>query len=279
VIVVHEASEGRVIVLDSLSHFDVRICARDVVVTGSFAGPLAFGFALECGVRGLVAHAAGVGLDSAGIAGLAFAERFALPATAVETMSARLGDGRSVHDEGVVAYVNTEAAGLDVHAGMPASVAARRLLAAPPGRGAPGLVLVDRGQRIVRESGGGRVVLMGSTSFATAANRQDVLCVGSHGGRVNALPLLAVCPRGVIFNDGGLARDRSGIGALKLLDEAGVAAAAVDAMTARIGDPLSTWETGVLSAANQTAARRRVAAGLPARAAADLMLGLSAAVP
>ena len=117
-------------------------------------------------------------------------------------------------------------------------------------------------------------MLMGSTSFATAANRQDVLCVGSHGGRVNALPLLAVCPRGVIFNDGGLARDRSGVGALRLLDEAGVAAAAVDTMTARIGDPLSTWETGVLSAVNQAAARRGVASGQSARGVADLLLGL-----
>ncbi|MGH7335559.1 MAG: hypothetical protein ACREKS_22995 [Candidatus Rokuibacteriota bacterium] len=278
-IVVHEASEGRVVVLDSLSRCDERITARDVVVTGSFAGPLAFGFALEGGVRALVAHAAGVGLDGAGIAGLAFAARFALPATAVDTMSARLGDGRSVHDDGVVAFVNAEAEGLDVCAGMPASLAARRLLAAPPGRVTPGLVLVDRSQRIVRESGGRRLVLMGSTSFATAANRQDVLCVGSHGGRVNALPLLAVCPRGVIFNDGGLARDRSGIGGLRLLDEAGVAAAAVDTMTARIGDPLSTWDTGVLSAVNQTAARRRLTSGQAARVAADLMLGLPAGAP
>jgi hypothetical protein len=138
----------------------------------------------------------------------------------------------------------------------------------------PGVGFVDRSQRIVRENGECRVVLMGSTSFATAANRQDVLCVGSHGGGVNALPLLAVCPRGVIFNDGGFARERSGLGALRLLDEAGVAAATVDTMTARIGDPLSTWETGVLSAVNQAAARRRVASGQPARRAADLMLGL-----
>jgi hypothetical protein len=190
-------------------------------------------------------------------------------------MSARLGDGRSVHDDGVVAFMNAEAEGLDVHAGMPAFAAARRLLAAPPGRMTPGLRLVDRSQRIVRESGGRRVVLMGSTSFATAANREDVLCVGSHGGRANALPLLAVCPRGVIFNDGGLARDRSGVGALRILDEAGVAAATVDAMTARIGDPLSTWETGVLSAVNHTATRRGLAPGQPARVAADILLGLA----
>jgi hypothetical protein len=274
VIVVHEASEGRVVVLDSLTHCDERLSTLDVVVTGSFAGSLALGFALECGVRAVVAHAAGVGLDGAGIAGLAYAARYALPATAVETMSARLGDGRSVHDDGVIAFVNALAESLDVRAGMPAALAARRLLAAPPGRVASGLGLVDRSQRIVRENGGRRVVLMGSTSFVTAANRQDVLCVGSHGGRVNALPLLAVCPRGVIFNDGGLARDRSGLGALRLLDEAGVAAATVDAMTARIGDPLSTWETGVLSGVNQTAARHSVTRGQLARRAADLMLGL-----
>ena len=118
---------------------------------------------------------------------------------------------------------------------------------------------------------------MGSTSFANAAHRQDVLCVGSHGGRVNALPLLAVCPRGVIFNDGGLARDRSGVGALRLLDEAGVAAAAVDAMTARIGDPRSTWETGVLSAVNRTGSPAPAAGGQSARAAAaGLLLGVNA---
>jgi hypothetical protein len=175
--------------------------------------------------------------------------------------------------------MNAAAEGLDVQVGMPAALVARRLLAAPPGRVTPGLGLVDRSQRVVRESGGRRVVLMGSTSFATAANRQDVLCVGSHGGRVNALPLLAVCPRGVIFNDGGLARDRSGLGALRLLDEAGVAAATVDALTARIGDPLSTWETGMLSAVNLTATRRRVAPGQPTRVAADLMLALPTGGP
>jgi hypothetical protein len=279
VIVVHEAPEGRVIILDSLSHCDEGIFPSDVVVTGSFAGRLAFGFAFERGVRAIVAHAAGVGLDGAGIAGLALAEQFGAPAAAVETMSARLGDGRSVHDDGVIAHVNGRAEALGVHAGMRAAEAARHLLAASPGRVAPGRGLVDRAQRVVLESGGGRVVLMGSTSFATAANRQDVLCVGSHGGRVNALPLLAVCPRGVISNDGGLARDGSGIGGLRLLDEAGVAAAAVGAMTARIGEAASTWETGIVSAVNQRAARRRVASGQSARAAASLMLGLHAGVP
>ncbi|MGH7730138.1 MAG: hypothetical protein ACRENJ_02705, partial [Candidatus Eiseniibacteriota bacterium] len=203
--------------LDSLSHCDGRITPRDVLVAGSFAGPLAFGFALEWGVRGLVAHEAGVGLDRAGIAGLSLADRFAVPAAAVETMSACLGDGPSVYGDGVVAHVNDDAESLGIAPGMPASVAARRLLDAPLGRVVPGLTLVDRSHRVV-EAAGGRVVLMGSTSFVTPANVDDVLCVGSHGGRVNAQPLLSCRPRGVIFNDGGRARDQSGIGALAVLD-------------------------------------------------------------
>lgn len=274
-IVVHETPEGRVIILDSLTQCDERITPRDVIVTGSFAGRLAFGFALEHGVRAIVAHAAGVGLESAGIAGLEVAGRLGVPAAAVETMSARLGDARSVHADGVIGHVNAAAEDLGVRPGMSAGEASRLLLAAPPGQPAPGLGLIDRTQRVVLEGGSGRVVLMASTSFATAAHRQDVLCVGSHGGRVNALPLLAVCPRGVISNDGGLARERSGIGGLNLLDEAGVAAAAVDAMTARIGDAASTWQTGIISAVNRTAARRRVVAGQSARAAAGLLLGVS----
>ena len=87
---------ARIVVLDSLTHCDARVTTRDVVVAGSFAGALAFGFALERGVRGLIAHAAGVGRDGAGISGLPVADRLGVPAAAVETGSARLGDGWSV---------------------------------------------------------------------------------------------------------------------------------------------------------------------------------------
>ncbi len=113
---------------------------------------------------------------------------------------------------------------------------------------------------------------MGSTSFAVATNHHDVLCVGSHAGLVNAGPLRAVRPRGVVFNDGGRARRDSGISALPALDALGVAAAAVAAMSARIGDAVSTWETGIVSALNETARRCGVAIGQPARDAAVLML-------
>jgi hypothetical protein len=261
----------RVVVLDSLTHCDARVTTRDVVVSGSFAGALAFGFALERGVRGLVAHAAGVGRDAAGISGLSLADGFGIPAAAVETTSARLGDGWSVWRDGVVAHVNARAAGLGVFTAQPAAAAARAMLSAPPGAASP-VPLVDRRPRVVAAVDGRRVVLVDSMSFAEAEHARDVLCAGSHGGRVNVERLLSVRPRGALFNDGGGARDASGVSGLAVLDTAGVAAACVGAMSARIGDPASTYADGVVSAVNQTARRAGVEVGQPAAEAARRML-------
>jgi hypothetical protein len=264
-------ASGRIVVLDSLTHCDERVTVRDVVVAGSFAGALAFGFALERGVRGLVAHAAGVGREAAGISGLPVAERHGIPAAAVDTHSARLGDGWSVWSDGVIAHANVRASALGVEPKQPAAAAARAMLAAPAGT-ASAAPLVDRRPRVAAETGGGRVVLVDSMSFAGPEHRGDVLCAGSHGGRVNVERLLVVRPRGALFNDGGGARDASGVSGLAALDAVGVAGACVDAMSARIGDPASTYADGVVSAVNETARRRGVAVGQPAAEAARRML-------
>jgi hypothetical protein len=131
---------------------------------------------------------------------------------------------------------------------------------------------VDRRQRVVFEAPGGSIVLVDSMLFAGPANRHDVMCCGSHGGRVNMARALEIRPRGALFSDGGGARDGSGVNGLALLDAADVAAAAVDALRARIGDPASTWADGVISALNDRARRAGVAVGQPAAAAAKMML-------
>jgi hypothetical protein len=51
-----------------------------------------------------------------------------------------------------------------------------------------------------------------------------------------------------------------------------VAGAAVDVMSARIGDGRSTWQHGVISAANARAAWAGVVVGEPARVAARRIL-------
>jgi len=269
--VFHEDARGRVVVVDSVTHCDERTTGRDVVVAGSFAGALSLRLVLPFGLRGLVAHEAGVGKDAAGISALPLGDALGVPVVAVATMSARLGDGRSVLADGVVSHANAAARALGAAPGMPAAEAGRRLLDAPPGRPRPAAA-VEAAGRVALTTPHGDVVLLASASLATAANARDVLCVGSHGGRVNARPLLAVRPRGVISNDGGMARDASGADGLPVLDEAGVAAATVAADSARIGEAESTWETGVISAVNARAAALGVAIGQPSREAALRLL-------
>ena len=242
-----------------------------MVVAGSFAGALSLGFALEVGVRGLIAHDAGVGRDGAGVSGLPLADRLGVPAAAVAAPSARIGDGESVYGDGVVSHLNALAAALGVVLGQKAADAAHAMLAAPPGAPSPEPI-VDRSQRVVLDTTDGRIVLVDSMLFAAPTNHNDVMCCGSHGGRVNMARALEIRPRGALFSDGGGAREGSGVNGLPLLDAAEVAAATVDAMRARIGDPASTWADGVISAVNDTARRAGVVVGQPAGAAARAML-------
>jgi hypothetical protein len=47
----------------------------------------------------------------------------------------------------------------------------------------------------------------------------------------------------------------------------------VSSESARIGDALSTYHDGIISAVNQSAAAKEVQVGVPAREAAERMLG------
>src|SRR5262249_56654465 len=87
---------GRIVVLDTITRCGGHAGARDVVVVGSFAGAMPLGFALEIGVRGVIAHDAGVGRDAAGVSGLPLADRLPGPAAAGSAESAPIGDGPSL---------------------------------------------------------------------------------------------------------------------------------------------------------------------------------------
>src|SRR5207244_11335498 len=161
------------------------------------------------------------------------------------------GDGPGVNEEGASSHANAGARALGIAIGMSAHEAAQRLTRA----GEPRAVtanLVDERPCVVDEVATGRVVCLDTLSFATADNAGDVLCGGSHSGRVNIEVLLRIVhPRGLIASDGGMARARSGISGLARLDDAGVAGAAVGVMSARIGDGRSTWQHGVIRAAER----------------------------
>jgi hypothetical protein len=79
-------------------------------------------------------------------------------------------------------------------------------------------------------------------------------------------------PKGLIANDGGMGKDGSGIDGLAILQQAAIPAAAVAAMSARIGDARSTYHDGVISASNGAATACGVRPGMAASEAARLLL-------
>jgi hypothetical protein len=95
-----------------------------------------------------------------------------------------------------------------------------------------------------------------------------VLVAGSHGGIIAAYLGAAAGAHALILNDAGLGKDGAGIGGLFYLDEIGMAAAAVDCMSARIGDGADMLARGVISHANAYAALCGVVSGLSCREAA-----------
>jgi hypothetical protein len=73
--------------------------------------------------------------------------------------------------------------------------------------------------------------------------------------------VLRIAAKGAIANDAGIAKNNTAVEGVKLLGERGILAAAVATMSARIGEGLSTWNDGVISAVNPVAAARGVKVG------------------
>jgi hypothetical protein len=98
-----------------------------------------------------------------------------------------------------------------------------------------------------------------------------VLVAGSHGGVIAAYLGAAAGAHALILNDAGVGKDRAGIAGLVYLEAFGMAAAAVDCMSARIGDGADMLARGVISHANVYAALCGVVAGQSCRDAAERM--------
>lgn len=270
----YEDHRGRVLVADSMSYFDSRVQSTDVLVCGSFAGAeIADQLGLCWGPRALVAHACGVGKDDAGISGLGFCQRLGVPMAAAETMSARISDGRSVYESSQIGHANAAAEALGVRVGQSTREAARLMLDAPAGRPLESDFTDNRIYALYEAEKGGVFAVWNLLLLVEEGQRSnDVFCIACHSGKVMAEWSSVVGPKGVIGNDGGLGKDRSGVAGLDMLEQDGIAAAAVAAMSARIGDCLSTYHDGIISAANGIARARGVCDGMSAREAARLML-------
>ena len=132
--------------------------------------------------------------------------------------------------------------------------------------------MVHEVHKVVREAGGLRIVIADSATSITEDNKNDIVVNGSHCG-ANIAPdyVLPNGARGSIGNDAGIGLESAGIASLALLDQHGVPAAAVAAMSAEIGVGQSTYNEGVISAVNEVARKMGVTVGMSAKEAADKM--------
>lgn len=270
-VVAHGAS-GRIVVSDSISYGGDRIGPDDVLVVASYSGVASFVHGLRRGVKAIIGHDAGIGKEEAGVSGLKFAQAHGVPAAAVSASTAALANGPSML-RAAISRCNEAARALGVREGQNALDAARSLLAAPAGRIIDVADAFDNSIHEVFRNARGAIFASASSFVFKSKIPNDVVCVASHAGRVFAESILTLTPRGAVANDAGMGLARSGIAGLDILQDAAVPAAAVAAMSARIGDGLSTYHDGAISALNDLAHSRGVRVGMPARLAADLMLG------
>jgi hypothetical protein len=263
-----------VTVVDSVTQLGAG--ARDTVaVCGSHGGLFAAWVAARAGVRAVVLNDAGIGKHSAGIAGVLWLAGLGIPACAIDFRTARIADGKDMLQSGVVTTVNEAAARHGCLPGHTCRQVAKCLLENAEEFDAE---IPEIGETRVRigNTGHREAWAVDSVSLARAEDSRAILVTGSHGGLLGGRRdhVLEVDVFAAFFNDAGGGKEGAGFARLPVLDERGIAAAAVSNNTARIGDGRSTYETGVLSRLNLAARRLELREGMSAREAVARLLGL-----
>ncbi len=261
------------VILDSVTKLAPEH-AGAIAVCASHGGVYAAWCAARAGVRAVILNDAGIGKDEAGVAGLAWLEALGLPAAALDHDRSRIGDGRDAWVRGVVSRANRIAAALGVEPGQRTPEAVERLAAAPARQLEPPPVRESR--VLLEEVGrpGVEVWAIDSVSLVRAEDRGHIVVTGSHGGLLGGWPESAVGEAvfAALFNDAGIGIDEAGTTRLPALDARGIAAATVDAATARIGDGRSTFADGIVSRVNRRAAELGGRPGMSARALVERLV-------
>ena len=241
-----------------------------VVVCGSHGGRYPAYLAAHAGLRAVIFCDAGVGRDGAGIASLDLLGRGGMAAATVSHLSARIGEPSDMLARGIISYANDAARAVGVEPGMPCRLAAERLEAAevrsvhvPPS---------EEARTVLTPPGAARhLVLIDSAAMVKPDDAGQIVVTGSHGGLVGGSPSYALRVDGFagVFNDAGIGIDDAGLARLPVLDQRGIPAFTVSAASARIGEALSTYEDGIISAANKHA---RALGATPGTRAKEVLL-------
>ncbi|MGD9881388.1 hypothetical protein [Reyranella sp.] len=218
------------------------------MVGGSHGAVYAAYLSARAGARAAIHNDTGIGRDEAGVSGLAWAEAHGMAMAAVLSSSARIGDGDDMLRRGIISRANAIAQACGVAPGQSTGEAVERSKSAPWPHVEPAPMTEGR-------SIAGRVFCVDSISLADGRDRGRVVASGSHGGVPAGETAAAFAPKLALFNDAGFGMEHAGVAGLAILDRAGIAAAAVSTLSARIGEGRSTLVDGFLSEVNQSAYR------------------------
>lgn len=269
-----ERAEGRTLVFDSATHVESYVKEYpnedDVVVAASYAGVLCARMVMSAKPKAAIGLDCAIGKDGAGIAGLWYYEALQVPAAAVDTMTAEMGNGPDMYANGVISRVNDYAQRIGIVPGMTVQQAVEAILT-----GSRKPVNFDPARRLsIKTNEHDRsIICTDSIAFALPEDfERNVLCTAGHTGRSVVDYFRKHRPWGFICSDGGIGKNCSGITALEAVEIDGMAGASVSALTARMGDGQSTYFDGVISACNRVAEAKGVKVGQSAREAAELLL-------
>jgi hypothetical protein len=251
------------LILDSVTHLTAEARGR-VAACASHGAVYAAWYAASRGVSALILNDAGIGREQAGICGLPWLDGLGVPGATVSHNSARIGWGADMPERGVLSFVNRAAAALDLVPGMGCAEALAMLERAGL-QPAPMPAPLDEARHEVVEVGanGIRIFVLDSNGLVGKDDAGHIVVTASHGGLLAGKPETAVKADvlAAVYVDADRGLDDAGISRLPALEARGIAGAMVSAFSARIGDGISVWADGFVSALNPTAVRRGGAIG------------------
>ncbi len=260
------SSTGDLLIFDSVTALNRQSRGR-AVLTASHGGTFAAYLAARAEIGAVILCDAGIGRECAGTAGLAYLETLQVPAATVGHRSARIGDGADCAHRGIISCVKGPGRACGITVGMRARAALDRLTnrnLSPCQIPLP--KQETRHEIFTAQHTNVRVSALDSVSLVTADDEGQIILTGSHGGLLGGRPETAVKYPvfAAVYNDADRGIDDAGISRLVALDARGIAGATVSAWSARIGDGLSTYEDGYISAVNDTARRFGAQLGISA---------------
>lgn len=265
----YQSDRGRIVSMDSMGYVDHRNDVSDVLVCGSHSANCAVQLVTWLHPRGLIGHDAGIGKRNGGVSGLKLLEQINVPGAAVSGKTARIGDGRSLFNDGIITVCNSVAQEIGIKEGMKVKEAAKIMLNSNPPK-----AVIEKKKTTLFENDKGKIIGIDTIKYGDKTISDTVICMGSHASisMANYVLDLDVNLRGIVTNDAGMPLDDSGITGLPILDKYNMPVATVSSKSAEMGNAVSTYEEGIISSFNKTAKKMGIYNGMKANEAAILML-------